>query len=363
MYKHIISLVVLLLSLIVVPHVHAKVIVEEKGTIIIREEEIINDDLFIVGESIKISGTVDGDVYAAAGNINVDGQISGDLVVVGGNLTVNSAVIGDSLIVGAGQVTIDDDSQIKGSLIIGSGSLHNQAPIGRNAMIGSGEVYLDSTVGKEARIGAGTLTLGPNTKIGGDLTYALGEETSELNLSDEATIAGTVQKFSPPDNWSRQDKVSPEKLYTSWSILSFLSSLLVGLLALRLLPKSAKAVSSIASNHTLRSLGTGLLAIIVVFPMFLLLLFTGVGAPLGFILLSIFLVYLYLSSLVTSQIVGIWLTAQFGKKWTSYAMFITGLTALSIVKFIPFFGWLIGFAACLIGLGALLSYTRTLGGH
>jgi len=44
----------------------AKVIVQEKGTVNIAKEEVLDDDLFIGADTVNIEGTVNGDVFIGA---------------------------------------------------------------------------------------------------------------------------------------------------------------------------------------------------------------------------------------------------------------------------------------------------------
>jgi len=235
----------------------AKVIMQEKGTVTIPAWETIDDDLFIASENVIIEGRVTGDVYVGTGN-----------------LTLNGATIGDSLIVGAGNVTIDATSKIGGSLIVGAGNLNNSAPVGRNIMAGAGTMYLDSKVGKEARLGAGTIELGPNSSIAGNLTYALGEEESSLNQNPSSTVEGTVSRYAPPVDARRgQDQVRQFGIYAhrGWLVISFLASLLLGFLLLRLFPKTSLGLSQTVEGSLMPSLGIGFLIIIFSFPVALVL--------------------------------------------------------------------------------------------
>src|SRR4249920_606798 len=56
--------------------------------VVIPAGQVIDRDLFAVGEIVEISGTVNGDVYAVGGQILVDGTINGEL---GRNVTVVAA--------------------------------------------------------------------------------------------------------------------------------------------------------------------------------------------------------------------------------------------------------------------------------
>ena len=193
----------------------AKVMYQEKGSVVVSKTETVDDDLFIGAESATIDGNVLGSVFAGTakyvqsgnikgdlvlgtGNAMISGVVGGDIYLGAGDVTLSKVVVSGNVIAGAGNITIDKDSKIGGSLIAGSGNLKNFAPVGRSVMLGAGTVMLDSKVGKEARIGGGEITLGSNTNIAGNFTYALGEEKSNLTQDPKAIIGGETSRYTPP---------------------------------------------------------------------------------------------------------------------------------------------------------------------
>lgn len=189
-------------------------------------------------------------------------------------------------------------------------------------------------------------------------------------MADSASVAGEVKRIEQSKEFQANSKMAQENFnkfgkafHAGWSILGFFGALLVGLLTIRLLPKSSRAVTEVVEKSTLRSLGIGFLAMLVVAPAFFLLLLTGVGAPLGFILLALFFVDLYFAKLVVGYAVGRYLATQFGwKKMSVYLVFAIGLVVLSVAKALPFVGPLVTLSSVMIGMGGLLSYYSRLAG-
>ena len=58
-------------------------------TVTIASGEVIDDDLYIAGNSIIIDGIVDGDLWAVGGTITVNGRVSGSIVAVGETVDIN----------------------------------------------------------------------------------------------------------------------------------------------------------------------------------------------------------------------------------------------------------------------------------
>lgn len=362
----------------------AKVIMQEKGTITIPTSEIIDDDLFVGGENIDLGGSVTGSVFAGAGIFDFRGNIKGDLVLGSGKANLSGIIDGDlylgagdvvltkvsvggNVVLGAGNVTIDKDSKIGGSLIVGAGNIKNSAPIGRNAMIGAGNLYLDNKIGKEARLAGGNIELGPLTAINGNLVYALGEDKGTLNQDPASTVGGTISRYTPPVN-AQKDLAKAKDDFAKfgavasrgWLVVSFLGSLLIGFLLLRLFPKTSLALASLIQSKSTNSLGTGFLIVILSLPIFLVLAITILGLPLLGILIPLFFVCLHLAKLITSYALGRFIATQFSwSKMGVYAIFLLGLFVFYLLRSLPAIGWVASFLFTWAGLGAIWIYGRS----
>lgn len=353
--------------LIFAPSALAKVIMQEQGNVDIASSQVIDDDLFIAAESFSLDGTVTGDVYVGAGTVRISGDIKGSLIAGTGDLVLMGANIGNSVIAGSGNVTIDSSSKIGGSLIAGTGNLKNSAPIGRNLMVGAGTIYLDSKVGKEARLGGGVIDLGPNTAIAGDLTYALGEDESKLTQSPTSTVAGTISRYTAPADAKRDMDKAKEDMgkfglvaSRGWLMISFLGSLLLGALLLKLFPKSSLGLSQIVEQSLGRSLGIGFLIIVFALPVMLVLAISVVGLPIVGVLIPLFMVCLALAKLIISYALGRFVARQFN--WNKIGIYAAGFLGLVIFYFlraIPGIGWITSMLFTWVGLGAIWLYVHS----
>ena len=74
--KNILIGTILILLFLITPTYAAKI---ETGDYTLSKEEIIEDDLYVSGSNITISGIVDGDLLAAGENILIDGTVTGDI--------------------------------------------------------------------------------------------------------------------------------------------------------------------------------------------------------------------------------------------------------------------------------------------
>jgi carbonic anhydrase/acetyltransferase-like protein (isoleucine patch superfamily) len=378
MFKKLLVLVSLLAVFVFPVHAFAKIMTQEQGMITIGKGETVDDDLFIGSESVAIDGNVLGSVFVGTSKINLTGSIKGDLIAGSGNALLSGNIGGDlylgagdvilnklnvagNVVIGAGNVTIDKDSKIGGSLIVGAGNLHNYASVGRNLLVGGGSVFQDSQVGKEAHLGGGEIELGPNSRIAGDLMYALGEENSTLKQSPEASIGGTVRRYIPPVDTRTKEDFGKAGIMArnSWLLISFIGSLLIGFLLLKLFPKTSLGLATEVKPNLLKNIGTGFLIIILAGPVLLVLALTVIGLPLAGLLILLLCIELHLAKLVTSYALGRFITQQFSwNKLGVYAVFFLGLAIFYLLRAVPAFGWVITFLFTWTGLGAIWHYTR-----
>jgi len=363
------------------PNVQAEIISSEEQ-VVIKEGEIIDDDLFVVGEgvtvegiingdlyaagrNIKISGTVNGDVIAAGGMIEITGEVKDDVRVAGGNITIQGASIGDSLMVFGGNVNVEKGSIIGGGFLFGAGSVNMNASVARGIMGGGGSVNVNGSIGKDIYVGTEKLTLGPGTMVAGDLVY--GSE-KEVELLETATVSGETRHILPPQKGISTDMANPEVIKTTGKnfnlvmrVWSYLAALVVGLLAIYFFRKLGQQIIINLEKNWLANLGAGFLLIILALPAFVMLMVTGIAIPLAIILGMVLLINLYLSKIVIGVVLGRKLATFFPKqKISAYLSFTLGLAIYYLLSALPILGGFVKIIALLLGLGALFSYQRGL---
>ena len=68
--------------------------------IIIGAGDVIDDDLFLTGETVEMNGTVNGDLFATGQRITINGEVNGNLFVSGSDITLNGRKFLEYLIIG-----------------------------------------------------------------------------------------------------------------------------------------------------------------------------------------------------------------------------------------------------------------------
>ncbi len=341
---------------------------------VLQAGQIVQGDYVAFGPHVEISGIVNGDLYAAGGDVLIDGIVNGDVIVAGAKVMMSGTVAQDARIAG-GQVTIT--GTIGRNITIGGGDIHltKTAKVQENLLAGGGRVELAGKIGRDARVGAGDATLSGEVErdlavasgsvhllskavVGGKLRYW--SEKAPV-IDEEATVNGAILRRPLPEGWSLENaRRGIVGMQVMAAVISFLSTLLLGLVLLRLYPIFTLRVTSTMRERPGPSLGWGTVAMVatpVVAVSFLVTLF---ALPIGVILLALYLAMVYLARIYAITCLGQLLFRRPPDSSSLTGPFVAGLVLYSILSLIPIIGGLVTILAILFGLGALLIGKREL---
>ena len=345
------------------------------GDVLLAEDELIADDLFIVGESVSIegtvagdlyvfageasiTGTVTGDVYVAAGNVVVDGVVSDDLMVAAGELRV-AGQVGDNAVVGAGQSLFEEGSMIGRDLVIGSGLLNFDGALGRFLTFGAGDLTVDGEVGDAVRGSADTLTLGTSAVVGGDVDFSGPQEPVYQDGSSVVGEKRYTEAGKAPAVAERSEASAVLIGFGKW-LLKLLGMILAGAIMLILAPMSSKAAEEALQRETGKTFLVGLVALFT-FPLVaLVLMITVVGMRAAFAWGA----FLTFFMIMGHTFVGLWLGRLLlkgrtqGKPVHDLWVMSLGILLVSIFVSIPFLGAFFSILVAVFGVGAALIATR-----
>ncbi len=373
--KKIIFLVTFIFSLLLFTStpVSAKVISSEEA-ITISAGEVIDDDLFIGGPTVDVAGIVNGDLYVGAGTLNVSGEVKGDILAgsgmitisgkvggsvrtAGGQISISDAEIHGSVTVFGGSINIDEKTKIGGGVLLGAGMIDIDAEIARGIVGGAGTLAIGGKVGKEIKIGAETLTIKKRAEIAGDISYT---SANKIEVADGAIVSGTVSQIFPDKpELSKGLPGVARRVSLGFKVWAFFAALLLGSILIYLVPKSTAAIAFRILEKPWQSLLWGFLVSVLIWPVFGLFVITGIGAPLGFLALSIFILGLYIAKIFVGILFGRSLLEFFGKKETNvYLSLAFGLLVYYVLAALPIIGPFVFLATLLFGLGSLFNFTR-----
>jgi cytoskeletal protein CcmA (bactofilin family) len=343
-------------------------------TTIPKSEVIDKASVLKIGEIVEVSGTVKGDLYALGKEILIDGDVEGDLIAVGQKVVV-SGMVGGNVRILAQEVYIEGVVTKNTTVMVESLVVSRNAHLGGGLIAGATNLRLDSKVARDVAVLAETLNLSgevggdlvsfvkslnllPGSLVNGNITYTT---ESQVYIDKTASISGSVSKIVL-DQESRFTNLFTQKKFENdlkslkfgAKILSFLSALVIGVLVLKLFPKfSRKSAGTIKTNFW-KVLGVGFLVLIGTPFVVLLIFITIIGIPLALAVICVYIALIYLSKIIVSYQIGLYLTKKDVSKQVSYLSFILGLVIFYIVSIVPYLGGITSFVVLLAGMGSLV---------
>ena len=336
-----------------------------RSRVTVPASQVENGDYFAFGGTVEISGTINGDLYASGGQVVIDGTVNGDVLVTGGRVKLSGTVsqdvrvaggqvtisgsIGRNLTVAGGQVELAPSAVLRGGLVAAGGNIDLSAPVSGSVKIAAGTLIVANRVGGNVDAAVGTFRITSKADIQGDVNYW---SRREAVVSEGARIHGKIVRNVPP----KRPRLFPAAFF-AWIVFvstSFISTLILGLLSVRFLPRFHQSVVTTLRERPWASLGIGFI-VAVVLPVVCSLLFaTVVAIPLALILLTAFLIVLYWARIYAIGRIGEFILARLRPASGRASAFVLGLFIYYLLAIIPFIGWLVVPLVVLFGLGAEL---------
>jgi len=318
--------------------------------------EPVEGDAILAGGHVSTASEVKGDLVAAGGEVSVGGAIGDDLYAAGGNVQFDAVVNGNARVAG-GDVNVGPATIVAGGLSLTGGQVEFEGVAHEYLQVSGGSVHLDGEVVGDAEVRAKELMIGPNTRIGGRLVY---HGPSEPAVPEGAVISGGLE-FHEQDvgRYFHEGRHEVRDAATGLgTFLWFVGVFVAGALFVLLLPGFTSEAAAAIGRKPLPSLGLGLAILVCVPFVALVLLITIIGIPVALLLMSLYLLVLFLGWITAALFV-----AQRGlaalrpgqpvtRGWQLLALLL-GLIVLWLLKHIPLVGGWIGFIALLAGIGSL----------
>jgi cytoskeletal protein CcmA (bactofilin family) len=360
-------------------------------TLIVTENATINGNLFLGGYALQVKGKVTGSVFGGANNLTVsqNANIARNLYYGGYSIeTQPGNVIGKDAYLGGYQAILG--GEISRDLNFGGAALELNGKVDRNANLEigspnpSGPNYFNPTMFQQpgmppmpAMIAQG-LQIGKAAQIGGKLTYT---STVDQSSAIQAAPAGGIVYQTPvPQQPQKPQPVERRFPVLGWVFNFFrtlVTLLILGGLAVWLAPFLLRSTANQVENKPLPSAGYGFVTIlagyaaafavglaILVFGILIALLslgglsrtFFGIGFSALAVIVTVFtLLVSYGSKVVVSYLIGDLLMKKISPQASHHSIWamVIGVVIYTLVRSIPFIGWLIGVAVTLVGVGAM----------
>lgn len=392
--------------------------INERG--VIPEGEVIDDDVLITGNNVVIDGTVNGNVFAFGSIVTLNGIINGSMFVGAQNVVVNGEVTG-SLFVGASALDLGSGAEVGRNVLFGGFSMTAKqgSSVGRDLLVAGYQTLLSGDVERDVKVSAAALELAG--RVGGDVQAMVDGTDGAGQMPAFFAPPGAPPMVAPGIRVSSDAEIRGELSYTSsveqpggiraapeggivyatpqpgeagrpaeprgvgvgvfgWlldRVRTLITLLLLGGLALWLLPDLFNQLVEKARSQPAPATGWGLVTVIVgyigaglvalvilaigiLFSVITLGGLSGTVFGVGFsglaIVVAVFnLLVQYGSKVAVAFLGGRWILEKLipqsaGNKALALVL---GVVLYVILRAIPIFGWLLSVFVTLLGLGAM----------
>ena len=127
--------------------------------IVIGAEEVIDDDLFVAGDSVELNGTVKGDLFAVGREVIINGDVEGSIFLAGQNLEANGEA--GSLYSAGYSLSLGPEAELARNLHFNGFSLTTEAgsSMGRSLYANGYQVILNGDVANDVVTNSGALEI------------------------------------------------------------------------------------------------------------------------------------------------------------------------------------------------------------
>ena len=306
----------------------------------------VDGSSFLAGSSIESSSNVDGTNFMAGNNIDFSGS-SEYLVIAGNSIDVKGNVLKDSVIAG-NIINIRKDSSLERDAIILGSDIQIMGSIGRNVTIYSHKVSLKGAkINGNVRVQAEEIDVDSDTVITGKISYP---KDAKANISSHIV---NIEKTSSIQ--TNDDDLISFLMSRVWSFMSivFIFALLT-LIRPKVFEKVQNNFKELDFNKGVSTFTRGLSFLIIVPVISLMLLILPFGISLSLIILALYFIIIYLSTLFSGYLFGYKLWQKYLKSDINLLLVgILGYSILFLIELIPGFGSLVRLVCVLFGIGII----------
>lgn len=341
--------------------------------VLVREGEVVEEDLYATGNSVTINGTIEGDlVFWAFDRLVIEGDIKGDVVgfaptaritgnvdgsvrLVGADLSIAGRVGGDVFVAGWSATT---GGSVGRDVLAWTTSLSVDGSVGRD-VIGQvwGPLVISGAVGRDVEMTVDEVSLVGDAYVAEDLGF---RSDRAADIGPEAGVGGAIIQREPV---SPNVSVSAARMVAYF--LATLGFMAAGILLIWVLPGTTQRAVEAIPRVPGRTVGLGLAAVVSPLLVVAAVITIAATAPpeLGATIFAVGTpIWLGLTALVLLSVVvapvPVLIVAgdRMSKgRWSAYAsVAILALPLVLILAFVPYVRGLVLVAIVLLGLGGLV---------
>ena len=346
----------------------------------VQAGKTINNDVFLTGENPIVEGIINGDVFVFGSNLNIKGEVNGSVFAIAKKINLEGNISGNFYALSSGYIQ-KSGAQIERSLYLSGLSLllEKDAKIGRdlNALTLSAGLRGDIARDTNATVGFFELLRLLRENVSQTITGI--PSAYQFAQMNPRSITQNLENM-PRRALTRMATPSTNSAFLQWlltSLTALATFLIVGLLALCLLPKRFQTWVTEVQKKPFASAGYGAIVLVNGYLMPILLVALLTGAVLGLLYLSLpslawmlfwgvlgvfvatFSLFLISVAFLSKTIVAYWAGEFIFKKLAPQALeykifpLLLGLFIYVLLASIPYLGFFIGLVVTLLGLGSL----------
>jgi len=332
----------------------------------LKQDDVVEENLYVSGGNIIISGSVFGDIAAVGGNVLINGSTTNDVMAVGGAIDVLGSVGGDIRASG-GQIRIGEN--VEGDVVAAGGFVHilSNVTISKDILLAGGKVVVDGIIEGNTKIYAGEVQLNGTFKNDVEVFTS-----GKVEFGEEATFRANLSYTSPREalipqsviivgdiTFNEAEIVTDARsfftaLFGAVFITKIFTLLTAGLLIALLFQRFSQNLAVQSVDHAGIEILRGFIMLIFIPTLSFFLIITLLGFLLGAFGLLLFFGMLLFTRVVSGIVFGALLARLIIKRVVvNWQWVIVGITLLEVIKLIPFIGWTVSFIVFLITFGAL----------
>jgi len=328
----------------------------------LTQDQKVDEDIYAVGESIKIDGVVNGDVIAFGDTVQVNGTVTGDVYAFGSKMNIDATIYGNTFVFGN---NISIDGLLSENLYVFTYILNYNADTQEDVISFFGESNMEGSVGDDLR--AIGFRSNIDSVVRGDAVLLGDQHTvNEMNISGDIIYNATLEAIAKEQgvDLSSDINIDTPRIRRDWSfnlgmtLVNLLSMLLVGYLIILMTPVKSIEIRKRITDSTpefAKSLLFGFLITIVLPIPILVLALSLVGAPLALLITGV-LSFVFIFGKV-------WVELAFGKEilelfgveeYRPFKSFLVGRVLSVLIGLIPIAGGIYNSIVAFVALGAIV---------
>ena len=308
-----------------------------------------DDNGFLAGTNVAVSGSFGDDIFLAGGEVEFDGTVAGDLFFAGGTLEMIGGV-GDDVFAAGGTLRLHPESTVAGDVFLAGGMLTVDGAVEGNLHAYGQRVVLQGDIAGDVTVEAEELEIGPGARVGGQLSHRV---MRDVEIAADALIGAIDAR----ERSGRED--GPISSIVSGVLRALALTLMAAALHL-VAPGFISAAADGLGARPLPSFGWGIGLVVAAQIAVVLLAITLIGIP-----AAVFVgVVMMLASVVGAVVAAYWLglylrrfaTASLRDPefWGRVLWTLVGFAAVVAAAWVPIVGPLAVALLFLAALGATL---------